>query len=153
MLDGSDDDVTENYGDDEDDGGPDADDPITPVSVSSTTASHVNPPTTPRRVLRSQVIDQDPDSPTPSPRTLAPKSKRKRRDSKTDPATPTQGQRVSKRRRNSLGDSPLPLMPIVKRTRAGQKKFESKLSDLIFDPERPGSVEREVVEAKSGAKE
>lgn len=151
----SDDDDTNNDGDDEDDDGPDADEPITPISVSSKTATHLDPPTTPRRVLRSQAIIHDSDSPTPSPRTLAPlpKPKRKRDESKTDPATPTQGQRVSKRQRSSPTDSPLPPMPTVKRTRAEQKKFESKLNDLIFDPVRPGSVEREVVEIKSGAKE
>jgi hypothetical protein len=146
---------TNNDGDDEDDDGRDAVDPITPISVSPKTATHLDPPTTPRRVLRSRTIDSDPASPTPSPRTSAPqpKPKRKRDDSKTDPATPTQGQRVSKRQRNSPTNSPLPPMQTVKRTRAEQKKFESKFNDLIFDPERPGSVEREVVEIKSGAQE
>jgi hypothetical protein len=153
MLDDSDGDDTENDGDDGDDDGADADDPVTPISVRSETATHLDPPITPRRVTRSQVIDLDSDYPTPSPRAFVPQPKRKRDDSKTDPATPTQGQRVSKRQRNSPTNSPLPPMQIVKRTRAEQKKFESKFNDLIFDPERPGSVEGEVVEIKSGAQE
>ena len=140
-----------NDGDDEDDNP--LDDTITSRVTSSTTVSHVDPPITPRRVLRSQGLDSDSDSQAASPRTLAPKPKRKRDDSKTDAATPTQGQRVSKRQRNSLGSSPLPPMPPVKRTRAEQKKYQAKLDCLIFDPQRPGSVEREVVEMKSGAKE
>lgn len=144
----------DNDGDDEDDNTPD--DLITPGFTSSATASQLDPPTTPRRVLRSQGTDSDSDSQSVSPRTLAPKPKpkpnRKRNDSKTDAVTPIQGQRVSKRQRNSLGDSPLPPMPRVKRTRAEQKKYESKLGNLIFDPQRPGSVERGLVEIKSGAK-
>lgn len=146
----------DNEGDVEDNDSPDESDLEAPgnlQSTSSTTVSHADPPTTPRRVLRSQVIDHDSDSPTPSPRTLAPKPKRKRDDSNTDTATPTKGQRVSKRQRKSIGDSPLPPMPPVKRTRAEQKKFQAKLDCLIFDPQHPGSVEREAVEIKSGAKE
>ena len=150
----SDGDDSENDGDDEDDDGPDnVDDPITPILTSSTTATHIDPSATPRRVTRSQAINHNRDSPTPSPRTLAPPSKRKRNDSKTDPATPTRGQRTSKRQRKSISESPLPPMKTIKRTRAEQKKFQAKFDHLIFDPERPGSVEREVVEIKSGAKE
>ena len=152
----NDNDDTANDGDDEDDNsvdGPDVDGPVTPILTSSTTAAHLDPPATPRRMTRSQIIHHDHDSPTPSPRTLAPPSKRKRKDSKTDLATPTRGQRISKRQRKSISESPLPPMPPIKRTRAEQKRFASKLDRLIFGPERPGSVEREVVEIKSGAKE
>lgn len=148
-------------GDDEDDDDNDNDSPHGPNAEAytlskptcSTPVSHVDPPTTPRRVLRSQGLNSDSDSQTVSPKTLPPKPKRKRNDTKIDAATPTHGQRVSKRQRNSLGDSPLPPMPVIKRTRAEQKKYESKLGNLIFDPQRPGSVERELVEIKSGAKE
>jgi len=148
-------------GDDEDDDndndesphGPDAEAYTLPKPTCTATVSHLDPPTNPRRVLRSQGLDSDSDSQAVSPRTLAPKPKRKRDDSKTAAATPTQGQRVSKRQRKSLGDLPLPPMPPVKRTRAEQKKYQAKLDCLILDPQRPGSVEREVVEMKSGAKE
>ena len=154
-------------GDDEDDGsgnddqndkdsphGPNAETHNVIQSTSSITASHVDPPTTPRRVLRFQDPDSDSDSQNVTPKALAskPKPERKRNDLKTDPATPTQGQRISKRQRPSLGDSPSPPMPPIKRTRGERKKFESKFDHLIFDPERPGSVEREIVEIKSGAK-
>ena len=149
--DGDDEDVDDH--DNDSPHGPNAEAYNLPKPTCSIAVSHGNPPTTPRRVLRSQDPGSDSDSQTVSPRTLAPTPKRNRDDSKTDVATPTRGQRVSKRRRNSRGDSPLPPMPPVKRTRAEQKKFESKLDHLIFDPERPGSVEREVVEVKSGAKE
>lgn len=148
-------------GDDEDDDDDDIDSPDSsndetnnvPKSPSSTTVNHPNSPTTPHRVFRSQESDSLSDSQSPSPRALAPTPKRKRSNSKSDPATPTQGQRVSKRQRSSVGDTPLPFMPPVKRTRAEQKKFQAKLNHLIFDQQRPGSVEREVVEIKSGAKE
>ena len=79
-----------------------------PKSPSSTTANHPDSPTIPRRVLRSQQNDPHSDSQTLSPRTTAPNPKRKRANSKTAPATPTQGQRVSKRQRDSIGDTPLP---------------------------------------------
>ena len=154
--DGSDgDDVDDDDDDNDSSHGPNAEAYIPPQPIRSTLVSHVDSPATPRRVLRSQGIDSDSDPQAVSPKTLAPKQKpkRKRDDSKPDITTPTQGQRVSKRQRDSLGDSPLPPMPPVKRTRAEQKKFESKLDHLIFDPERPGSVEREVVEVKSLAKE
>lgn len=148
-------------GDDEDENdnnsphGPNAEAHHVIQPTSSTTVSHLDPPTTPRRILRSQDPDSDSDSQTASPKTLPPKPKRKRNDSKTktDVVMPNQGQRVSKRQRPSIGESPLPPMPPVKRTRGEQKKFESKLDHLIFDPESPGSVEREVVDIKSGAKE
>lgn len=142
-----------NEGDVEDNDSPDGSDLEAPDMPKSTTSSHIDPPTTPRRVLCSQAIDHDSDSPTPSPRTIAPKPKRKRTNSTTDAATPTKGQRVSKRQRKSISNSPLPPMPPVKRTRAEQKKFQAKLDHLVFDPQRPGSVEREAVEIKSGAKE
>ena len=146
----------DNDGDVEDNASPDESDLEAPdmlKSTTSTAASHVSPPTTPRRVPRSQEPDHDSDSETPSPRTIAPKPKRKRTNSTTDAATPTKGQRVSKRQRKSISNSPLPPMPPVKRTRAEQKKFQAKLDHLVFDPQRPGSVERDAVEIKSGAKE
>jgi len=149
------DDDKDNDGDDEDDSphdDPDAD-PITPGLTSSATTSQLDLPATPHATFRTQEIDTDSDSDshTTSPGTYVAQPKRKRDESKAQPATPSQGQRVSKRQRNSIGDTPLPAMPPSKRTRSQQKKFQAKLNYLIFDRERPGSVEREAVEIKSGA--
>ena len=130
---GNDSSGSKNNGDDEDDDDNDNDSPhdpnaeayILPEPTCSTPVSDVDPPTTPRRVLRSQGLDSDDDSQAVSPKTLPSQPKRKRDDSKTNITTPTQGQRISKRQRKSLGDSALPPMPPVKRTRAEQKNFES----------------------------
>jgi hypothetical protein len=121
-------------------------------STPSFSAAHFDPPATSRPIVRSRAIDHDPDLQTTSLSTYAQQPKRKRDESNSDIATPKQGQRVFKRQRNSIGDSPLPPMPPIKRTRGQQKKLEAKLDYLFYDPERPGSVEREAVEIKSGSK-
>lgn len=131
----------------------DAEEPTTPKSTGSTATDHPSPPATPRRVTRSQATVPDSAVPTtPSDNDVSP-SKRKRDlpEAYTDSAQPSKGERASKRLRGSIGDSPLPTMQPAKRTCGQQKKFEAKFRDLVWDPQRPGSVEREDVSIKSSS--
>jgi hypothetical protein len=132
--------------------------PSTPKDNNSTTTTHLGPPDTPRPMTRSQSKLKASDSTTSPPNTAIPSPshplKRKRDYPNTNFATPTKGERISKRRRNSTGTSPLPPVKLLKRTRAQQKRFEAKMSkDLVYDEEFPGSARRESVDVKVGPSE
>lgn len=147
-----------NDGDDEDDNDSDHSSPVTPGAEPPTNPSPTTehtPNTRSGPITRSQTEQwvllttflATTSTPTPS-------NKRKRASSiDLSSSTTTKGDRVSKRIRNSFsGSLPLPNAQELKRTRGQQKKFEAKLGkDHVFDPQHPGSVRREVVDAKSAA--
>jgi hypothetical protein len=146
---------SDNDGDDEqDDDLPDNLSAGAPPSTPEAT-THLTPPDTPRPMTRSQSLRVSNNTTSPTTATTPSPSqpfKRKRDDPNISLATPTKGERISKRRRNSTGTSPLPPVNLLKRTRAQQKKFEAKLSkDLIYDEEFPGSARWESVDVKVGA--
>jgi hypothetical protein len=147
--------ASKNDGDDEqDDDFPD--DPSGEAPPSTPEANtHLAPPDTLRPMTRSQSLRVSNNTASPTTTTTPSpyqRLKRQRDDSNTNLATPIKGERISKRRRNSTGTSPLPPINLLKRTRAQQKKLEAKLSkDLIYDEEFPGSARRESVDVKVGA--